>query len=176
MIYKFKGKKIEIPQTKHLNKWGWNGSFRIFSISNVTNTPELVKSFPNLLTDAAVNEQKKSLYIYTDDLFIYHLALGNDDTAPTVNDAKLGNEIYRVPKSSEDATTSKVLISEFYVTDSEFSGQIEELGTYGSYDSDDWDGGTGKDTGFLISRVLFSYNKTTSEQLLIQRTDTFSAA
>jgi len=105
---------------------------------------------------------------------IYHLAIGDDNTAPTSTDSTLGNEVYRVPVTSQVRTGVGELTSEFYITNTEFSGDIEELGIYAGLTSEDWNGGTGADTGILLARVLYSDTKGSNEELLIQRIDSFS--
>lgn len=93
---------------------------------------------------------------------IEHLGLGDDNTTPTTSDSALGNETYRVPYVVRESTGVGVLSTEFYITDVEFSGTIEELGVFGGVNSS-----ITTDSGNLLSHVLWSYSKSTSEELLI---------
>lgn len=158
-------------------KHGHTGRILVWSIDPVTKKRTLKLDKPNLIMNRTFGYDYE--YLRGNNVAangqIMHLGIGDDNTAPTSTDSDLGNETYRVPVISQSITGTGELTSEFYITATEFSGTIEELGIFGGYFfSEDWNGGTGADTGNLLARILYSDTKTTNEELLIQRVDTFS--
>lgn len=178
--------KIYIPKKtiKKINRFnrikekhGHTGKLIIWSINSKTGEKKLKAKFTNLIMDATFNYDMQYLKGYSAASAgqIKHLVIGDDNTAPVSTNTTLNNEVYRVPVLTQTETATGELTSEFYITSTEFTGTIEELGIMGGYtDSEDWDGGSGKDTGNLLAHVLYSDTKTSNEELLIQRVDTFS--
>lgn len=95
---------------------------------------------------------------------IKYLALGNGDTE---YDNKLGNEIFRVQYSTAPTRTENVgeVKTEFILLPSEAIGQITEIGIFGGNATNV------KDSGFMISRIPWNYEKTGSDEFIIVRTD-----
>lgn len=89
-------------------------------------------------------------------------ALGDDDTAVSASDTTLGNEVFRTQYVSRNYVDN-VATGDFYVTDTEFSGDIEEMGIFGGTQAT-----ATTDSGGMVSHVLWSYSKTSSEELVIE--------
>lgn len=172
--------KRRVKKKNKLNfneKHGHTGRMLVWSIDPVTKERTLKLDKQNLIMSRTFGYDYE--YLRGNNTAasgqIMHLGIGDDNTAPTATDSALGNETYRVPVISQSITGTGELTSEFYITATEFSGTIEELGIFGGYFfSEDWNGGSGVDTGMLLARILYSDTKTTNEELLIQRIDTFS--
>lgn len=92
-----------------------------------------------------------------------YMAIGDDNTTPTSTDTQLGNEVYRVPYISRANPSNGVITADYYITDSEFSGDIEELGMMGGQSAS-----ATANSGNMISHVLWSYTKTSAEELFIE--------
>lgn len=165
-------KPIRIIKESH----GHKGIIRIWSINIETGEKKLKFEKQNLIMNTTFNYDMKYLegINISSSGKIMHLAIGDNNTAPTATDTALGNETYRVPVVLQTETGTGELTTEFYITATEFTGTIEELGIYGGNSSQDWNAGVGVDTGNLLARVLYSDTKTSNEELLIQRVDTFS--
>lgn len=102
---------------------------------------------------------------------IKYLAIGDDNTAVTASDITLGNEVHRSYYVLRERSSQKIITTEFYITDSEFNGTIEELGIFCGNEASDT-----TDSGNLLSHVLWSYSKSSSEELLVQYVLTISTS
>ena len=100
----------------------------------------------------------------TNDVLLSHALLGDDATAVTENDHKLGNEVYRNPIASKTKVGNVAYVTAFF-TQTEISGTFKEAGIV--CDGSDWEGGDGKDTGILASHVNIDVTKTTAQKLTI---------
>lgn len=103
----------------------------------------------NVLTDATP----------TNDPLITHAALGTDGTTPANGDTTLGTETYRNAIASL-TNASNVAYATAFFTAVEVSGTFAEAGIF-------CDGTGSADTGVLLSHVLISVTKSTSETLTI---------
>jgi hypothetical protein len=100
------------------------------------------------------------------DIEIFYLALGTGNTAVTDTDTTLDTEIFRTPISVQTDVDTGEILTEFIVLDSEAVGNIEEIGIFGGSTAT-----ASADTGTLISRILWSKIKTSSEEYTFRRTD-----
>jgi hypothetical protein len=139
------------------------GIYRMYSIKD--QIKKQVGEEHNVIMDDCLNQVGKAFI--GDSLFseygFGYLAIGDDNTSPTASDVILGNELFRTPYVAIANPSSKVVTADFYITDTDFSGDIEEMGLFG--------GGTvesATDSGNLISRVLWEYTKSSSEELVIE--------
>jgi hypothetical protein len=127
-----------------------------------------VSVIENTITDAGRNLLARALW---DDAGavneIRYLAVGDDNTAPTVADTALGNELFRkvVTSSSAGASVGEA-INTIYLAPFDANFQIEELGFYAGAASPVPDSGT------LVARVLYSKDKDNLEAIQVERTDT----
>ena len=145
-----------------MNNIKWNGKYKV--IINDTKDTEI----NNIVTTLAINELLKGLYD-NPDISIEYLAIGNGTTAPQITDTKLDNEVYRLAFDSQSKTGDGVLETIFTIEGGDWDGTIEEIGIFGGSTAT----GT-KDTGTLISRVLYNKVKTSTQTFRFVRTDTIT--
>lgn len=139
------------------------GIYKFFSIENGIKRAIDVKH--NTIMNPCINQVAKAFigYSLVDNYSIKWLAIGDDDTAITGNETTLVNEVFRTQYISRVNPSNGVVLGDFYITDSEYSGDIEEVGIFGG------DGAIStEDSGGLVSRVLWSYTKSSSEEILIE--------
>lgn len=127
-----------------------------------------VVEFDNLITTDALNMMRDGLYGDVTDMEIKYLAYGDDNTAPAVGQSDLINEVARKARTSQSKPAAGQQTYVQYIDPSEWIDQIEELGWFAGAAA-----GAGAGTGIMVSRVLYSRNKTALESLQIERTDTF---
>jgi hypothetical protein len=155
--------------------FGYKGTFKILIENPLTLERTQIAQVDNLIMDWTLNTLIKALMgecPIDAGAQIMHFAIGTDNTAPTASDETLGTEVYRVPVAARTNTSNGVVTHEFYLLATDYSGSIEEMGIFGGEDSEDWEAGAGKDTGHLLARALWSYTKSSSEQIVVQRVDT----
>ena len=145
---------------------GWKGKWNIEVIDSKTRQIIDSVEINNRIMDAALDELIKVLQGLSTDLKIEYMALGTGNTAITNSDTQLVTEIFRTAPISETKTATGTLRTIFTVLDSEAVAQIEEIGIFGGSTAT----GTA-DTGTLISRILWSRNKTANEEIQFTRTD-----
>jgi hypothetical protein len=145
------------------DKLGVMGSYDIYINGKYSETVK------NRIMDAVL---EKLVGVYkgdAPDLEMLYLALGTDNTAVTDSDLTLGNEIFRTPISSQSDTATGEILTEFIVLDSEAVGNIEEIGIFAGSTAT-----ASADTGTLVSRILWSKVKSSSEEITFRRTDKIS--
>jgi len=157
-------------------KLGWKG------IIHIKSNKKPLKIINNRITDFALNELIKALNgdpsVAAPDMDIKYLAIGTS-TDPVADDStKLVNEVYRVPFVTWSVIGTGRLLSRAILLGSEpafppYNGvvSIRELGFFGGVAAQDWNGGAGKDTGYLISRLLVSEDKEEDEEYQFTRND-----
>ncbi len=97
---------------------------------------------------------------------VTHCALGSNATAAANTDTQLGTETYRNAIASITNANNIAYATGFF-TATETSGTYNEIGIFSN--------GTGSaNSGVLISHVITTINKTTSQTLTIDWTITFS--
>lgn len=137
------------------------------------------KIFVNQITDLARSEIIKPLYGATPDMTFSQLAFGDGETSPSANDTTLINELYRVADTDLYTSDTGQSTAAFYLTGTEYiaevpSGEIKEIGFFAGTSALSWSGGTGKNTGLLVSRVLWDYTIESDQNVYIQRVDTIT--
>jgi hypothetical protein len=140
-------------------KLGWEGIFYI----KINGKEEIIH---NRITDLALNELANALEGSGADIGLAYLALGTDNTPVSDSDTKLGNEIFRTQFQSVTVTDTGEVTSLAIVLESEAAAQIEEIGIFGGSSA-----GASADSGTLISRILWSRNKTNRDEIQFTRTD-----
>jgi len=128
-------------------------------------TKEKVK-IKNLIMNNALDEVLKSLQDLTVDIGIKYLALGTSDTANTNALTQLGNEIFRTQFVDQDKVDIGELRTIFTVLDSEAVAQIEEIGIFCGSSAT-----SSANSGLMLSRILWSRNKTNTEEIQFTRVD-----
>lgn len=147
-----------------INEIGWIGKFNIKVVNKLTGVIEETRF--NRVMDVALDELIKCLQGQTTDLEIKYLALGTSNTPVTDSQTQLGNEIFRTPYISSEKTAVGELTTVFSALDAEAVGQIEEIGIFSGASAT-----ITPNSGKLISRILWSKNKTNLEEIQFTRID-----
>jgi len=129
-----------------------------------------VQEFHNLITTVGLGMVIDMLDGLVADGEIKDMAWGSSNAAPAIGQTTLGVEVGRKVMTTQTQPTTTSLLSTVYVAPAEAVGAIEELGWFAGPLAD----GIGPDTGIMVSRVLYSRNKTALESLQIERADTIT--
>lgn len=127
----------------------------------------------NIITDVALNKEMGIYAGTAPDMQIEYAAFGTDNTTPTAADSTLGSESGRIAVTTATAVGGTGIVTTgFYLTASDLNGvDIEEIGIFcGSGAS------AAADSGTLLSRILWTFSKTSSDEVDIVRTDTTARA
>ena len=148
-------------------KSGWNGTFDIF----IKQDNEWIhdQTINNMVTDAGLNLLRETLRGTITDAQIKYFAVGTSSASVLATQTQLGAEIFRKPVYSRTAGATGILQSIAILTETEAVANIQEIGVFA--------GSTASATtnsGIMISRILYSRNKTNLESIQIQRTDTIA--
>jgi hypothetical protein len=152
-------------------KNGWSGTIIIKSNKKGIHVIE------NRITNIALTEIIKALYD-DPDMQLKHVAIGTGTKKLEDTDTTLETEIYRVPfvqwsPLGYGQTQALAILKGDEPDFAPYNGEanIREIGFFAGSGSLDWDGGSGKDTGLMISRILVTRNKELGEQYQITRLD-----
>jgi hypothetical protein len=148
-----------------INEINWSGQF-IIQTKDLKNGTVKTQIINNKVMDIVLNRLVRALQGVTPDLEIKYLALGTSNIPVTTLDTKLGNEIFRTPISNQELTATGELTTDFVVLDNEAIGSIREVGIFGGNTAT-----SAPNTGILISRILWSKEKTSTEELNFKRID-----
>ena len=150
-------------------KNGWSGSFDIYVKS--IDSEEFIheKTIKNTIVDNGLNFLRDALRGIVSDAEIKYIAVGTSSVSVTTSDTQLGSEFFRKPVYSKSVTGTGALQTIAILDDSEAIAQIEEIGVFAGSTAS-----TSSNSGIMISRVLYSRNKTNLESIQIQRTDTIA--
>jgi hypothetical protein len=144
----------------------WLGKWKIEIIDTLTGKVKETVDIDNRIMDAGLNEISKALTIGGANIGIRYMALGSSSLAIADNQTQLGAEIFRTIPIEQLNGSTGTITTRFIVQDNEAVGTINEIGIFG---------GTGAtasaNTGTMFSRILFSREKTASEQIQFTRTD-----
>jgi hypothetical protein len=158
----------------------WTGKI-IITKKNVKTGNVVKRLVYNRLMDNALNEIIKAFYYANgSNMYLKHVAIGDDNTANSDDLESLYNEIYRVPIVNRLKTGTGKIESRGILLDTEpsdLSGEcdIKEIGFFAGDSSLNWNSGAGKDTGLMISRVVITTEeKTDNEQINFTRVDEFA--
>lgn len=144
---------------------GWQGTFDVFVRDGECWRHE--KTIPNMVTNIGLDLLRDTLRGTVTDAQIKYIAVGTSSASVVATSTQLGAEIFRKPVYSRTAGTTGILVTIGILEDSEAVANIEEIGVFA--------GSTASATtnsGIMISRILYSRNKTNLESIQIQRTDT----
>lgn len=149
-----------------INEINWSGQF-IIKVKNLKTGEEKTEVIKNKVMDNVLNQLIGSLHQgINPNIEIKYLALGTSNTPVTTSDTKLGNEIFRTPIINQELTATGELTTDFVVLDTEAVGSIREVGIFGGSTAT-----SSLNTGILISRILWTKEKTSSEELNFKRID-----
>jgi len=149
---------------------GWSGSFVIKS-TNLKTGEVTENTVKNRITNTALQAIINILDNVDPDLDIKYLAIGTDNTPLNDNDTQLGNEIFRTQFLTSNNSATGQFTTTFAVLDNEAVGQWEEIGIFCGNSAT-----STANTGTLLSRILFSRNKSNLEEIDISRIDTVTRA
>lgn len=144
---------------------GYSGMYKIRIFNKQTGKFQ-EQEIKNRLMDTVLDELLDVLYDNAPDCNVAYLALGTSNIAVADNQTQLGAEAFRTPFTTQTKTGVGELTTVFDVLDSEAVMQIEEIGIFG--------GSTATATansGKMISRILYSKNKTALEEIQFSRID-----
>lgn len=148
-----------------IDNYGWAGIWNIKIIDKLRGEVSET-TIKNRVMNTAIDEFLKVLQGTATDMQVKYLALGTGNTAITDNDTKLANEIFRTQVTSSTKTGTGELTTLAIVLDNEAIGNLEEIGIFGGTTAT-----ATKDTGKLISRILWSKVKSGTEELQFTRVD-----
>lgn len=151
--------------------WKWITNVKVTAFDLEGNVKD-IQEFHNLITTVGLGMVIDFLWGALGDGEIKDMAVGDDATAPALTDTTLGNETDRWTMTTQAEASTTSLLSVVYIPPADAVGQIEEIGWFAGAGAD----GIGPDTGIMVSRVLYSRNKTALESLQIERLDTLVEA
>ncbi len=142
--------------------WGWHSNVLITVREGRLITAQY--RFHNLITTVGLSLARDAI-LGTDSLEITEVAIGDGNTAPTVGDTVLDNERLRIQIIDKSIIDADTAITTAYVAPFEANTwTTEEIGWFG-----------GPADNEMLSRVLFSHDKTDLESIQIDRQDSFAA-
>lgn len=146
-------------------KTGWAGQFEI-----IINDDEkfLVN---NRITDAGLNFLRNALNGEITSCEIKYLAVGTSSVAIADNQTSLGAEIFRAPFVTSSKPSTGVLERTAIILDNEAVANIREIGIFAGATAT-----TTLGSGVMLSRVLYTRNKTNLESIQFIRRDTIQRA
>ena len=153
------------------SKWKWTTNIKITAFDLEGNVKD-VQEFHNLITTVGLGMVIDFLWGDLGDGEIKDMAVGDDSTAPALANTILGNETDRWVMTTQAEASTTSLLSTVYIPPADAVGAIEEIGWFAGAGCD----GVGPDTGIMVSRVLYSRNKTALESLQVERLDTIAEA
>lgn len=143
-----------------IDRYGWLGVFEIRHKKGI----DIIH---NRIMQAAITQLRDILSGSAPALQITHLAIGTSSTAITGAETQLGAEIFRTPVALQQVMAYNIMQTSFVVLDSEAVGAWAEIGIF-------CEGTMTANSGTLLSRILYSKVKTSSEEITITRSDTFT--
>ena len=163
------------------NGFKWSGRYEIIKKNIITGETKKLY-IKNLIVNVGLDEIIKALSGGVD-MELAYLAIGDDSTAAAAGQTTLINEIFRVPilskiKSGTGQLQSTALLLANEPDYAPYNGvcTVREIGLFGGGSALTWNGGVGKDTGLMISRIVISpaESKIATEEFQFTRTDTFT--
>ena len=151
-------------------KWKWVTNIKITTFGLEGNVTD-VRKFHNEVHNVGLNMVRDFLDGTIADGEIKQLGLGTSGAGIDLTDTQLGNETFRKAMTTQVTGGTGELISTVYIAPSEAVFAIEEWG---------WFAGAGAlaspnyNTGIMVSRIIYLKNKTATQSLQIERTDTIA--
>jgi hypothetical protein len=145
---------------------GWIGEYEI--VIRHKDGTVFREKLKNRLMNTGLNMVRDALNGDLTDLKLKYLALGDSKIAIDDTQTQLGNERFRTPFIKYDKPATGQLKTTAIAKDTEAVFQIEEIGIFAGPATDV------ANTGILVSRILYSRNKTNLESIQFIRTDTFN--
>jgi hypothetical protein len=143
----------------------WAGDFDIF-ITKQDGTVEH-EHINNTITTAGLNLLRDAIKGDVTDLQLKYLAVGTSSTAVAITDIQLGAEVFRTAILSYNTGGEGILQTTALILDNEAVENIREVGIFAGSTAS-----SATNSGIMISRILYSRNKTNLESIQFNRTDT----
>ena len=151
--------------------YGWSGKYDIIVRDKKTGKMIRHDVIDNIITNGALNEIIKCVYDSPPDIEWEYAAIGTDNSAVAVTQTTLGTEVFRTAFISKDYIGVGEAMGVALIFDTDYAGAIEEIGIFcGSGAS------AVADSGLMLSRILWSHNKTATEEIQITRIDKINRA
>lgn len=164
--------RIRITVRKHRKSYTMNEFAKLIAFGYL-DEEEIIEStaFNNVVTNGGRNLLRNILSGAETDGEIKALGWGLSATAPAVTQTALISESGRKQTTSQRNTaTPGQLITTVYIAPAEGNVNIRELGWFAGFTVSI----TTINTGILISRVLYTRNKTNLESIQVDRIDTIA--
>lgn len=145
-------------------KTAWSGKF-IITIKNKSDTK--VVEINNVITNAGLNLLRNFLAGTVSDGQLKYLAVGTSSASVSFANTQLGAEIFRTEFIDQTPSSTGVLNSNAIILDNEAVDNIREIGIFAGSTAS-----SATNSGIMISRILFSRDKTNLESIQFQRVDT----
>jgi hypothetical protein len=142
------------------DKRGWLGQYEI-----IADDERFV--IDNLITDAGLDMVRNALNGELASTEIRYLAVGTSATTPSTTQTQLGAEIFRTSFITSTKPATGQLEKTAVILETEAVANIREIGIFAGSTAT-----TTANSGIMISRVLYSRNKTNLESIQIVRRDT----
>jgi hypothetical protein len=147
---------------------GWQGEYQIIVTGPSGTETVYIK---NAITNAGLNMLRDALKGDITNAKLEYIAVGTSSASINNADTSLTSEFFRTPITSYAIGGTGILNTTGILLDNEAVGQIEELGFFAGSTAS-----SATNSGIMISRILFSRNKTNLESIQINRTDTIGRA
>jgi len=155
-----------------IDNYSWIGKWYIRAVEKESRKIVYEEHIKNQIMNGALDELFKPLYNDSADLEIKYLAVGTSSASVLNTQTTLEAEVFRTAYTTRTTSSDQELTTKYVIFDSEAQVQIEEIGVFGGASAT-----TVSDTGTMISRILWSYDKTpTNIELQFQRTDKIQRA
>jgi hypothetical protein len=152
--------------------FGINGKLRLIKRNKKTKSIITDKIIINRIMNLGLDELIKPMYSPNADIYLKYIAIGDDNTAVANDQEELFNEIFRIPVISRLRIGTgefriRAILSDSQPTDLSGICTIREIGTFGGNLAGAWNGGIGKDTGLMLSRIVLTTpeDKTDDEEI-----------
>uniref|UniRef100_A0A6M3KLA5 Uncharacterized protein n=1 Tax=viral metagenome TaxID=1070528 RepID=A0A6M3KLA5_9ZZZZ len=151
--------------------WKWTTNVKI-TVRDLQGKVLEVKEIHNLLTTVGLGMVIDLMQAGGPaDGKIRYMGVGSNATPPAIAQTQLIAETFRKAVTSQAEITSTSLRTIVYIAPAEAVGWIKEIGWFSSPTA-----GAGANTGIMISRILYSRNKTALESIQVDRVDTIAEA
>ena len=151
------------------DRTGWAGVFEVYIKPSGSDEFILDKTIQNTVVDSGLNLLREALRGTVTDAEIKYIAVGTSSASVTTSDTQLGSEIFRKAVFSKSIVGVGQVQTIAILDDMEAVANIQEIGVFAGSTAS-----VTANSGIMISRILYSRNKTNLESLQIQRTDTIA--
>jgi hypothetical protein len=147
---------------------GWQGQFDIF-IKSQEGDWEHERTIKNTVMDSGLNLLREALRGTVTDAEIKYIAIGTSSASVLTTNTQLGAEVFRKAVFSKSIVGTGAVQTIAILDDAEAVVNIQEIGVFAGSTAS-----VTANSGIMISRILYSRNKTNLESVQIQRTDTIA--